>query len=103
MVHITKGDGSFQKLLDAGQCPRCKIQVPCGCSLTILEGSSDMNETKLMPTEEDLSANESMSWTSAVMLIEGLIMDEAEDVEHQDGSPELAQEIRAAWKRILQG
>jgi len=62
-----------------------------------------MNETKLMPTEEDLSANESMSWTSAVMLIEGLIMDEAEDVEHQDGSPELADEIRAAWKRILQG
>lgn len=103
MVHIIEGDGSFQKLLDAGQCPRCKVQVPCGCGLVISQGDKDMNETKLMPTEEDLSANESMSWTSAVMLIEGLIMDEAEDVEHQDGSPELAQEIRAAWKRILQG
>ena len=103
MVHIIEGDGSFKEAMDSGRCPRCKVQAPCGCGLTIVEGSSNMNETKLMPTEEDLSANESMSWTSAVMLIEGLIMDEAEDVEHQDGSPELADEIRAAWKRILQG
>lgn len=104
MAHFIKGDGSFQKMLDAGQCPRCKVQVPCGCGLQIIDGEVNMNETKLMPTEEEICLNEeSMSWADAISLIEGLILDEADDVEHQDGSPELAQEIRQAWKRILQG
>ena len=37
------------------------------------------------------------------VLIEGILLDEAEDIEKQDGNPELAEEVRAAWHRILQG
>ena len=40
---------------------------------------------------------------SGVFLIEGILLDEAEDIEKQDGNPELAEEVRAAWHRILQG
>ena len=111
--------------LDAGRCPRCssnlslnKIdgKIACQvCGLEIVDSwmisdrISDSNEesdmeTHLMPDEVTIASKEPrMKWQEAVSLIEGILLDEAEDIEKQDGNPELANEVRAAWHRILQG
>ena len=115
----------MQMPLDAGRCPRCssnlslnKIdgKIACQvCGLEIVDSwmisdritdsneESDM-ETHLLPDEATIAAKEPrMKWQEAVSLIEGILLDEAEDIEKQDGNPELANELRAAWHRILQG
>ena len=115
----------MQMPLDAGRCPKCSgnlslnkmdgsIACPV-CGLEIVDSwmisdritdsneESDM-ETHLMPDEAAIAAKEPrMKWQEAVSLIEGILLDEAEDIEKQDGNPELAEEVRAAWHRILQG
>ena len=115
----------MQMPLDAGRCPKCSgnlslnkmdgsIACPV-CKLEIVDSwmisdritdsneESDM-ETHLMPDEAAIAAKEPrMKWQEAVSLIEGILLDEAEDIEKQDGNPELAEEVRAAWHRILQG
>lgn len=115
----------MQMPLDAGRCPKCsgnlslnkmdgRIACPV-CGLEIVDSwmisdritdsneESDM-ETHLMPDEAAIAAKEPrMKWQEAVSLIEGILLDEAEDIEKQDGNPELAEEVRAAWHRILQG
>lgn len=124
-----KGDGSWQMRLDAGLCPKCHNNLSLNkkdgtifcvvCGLEILDSEiwfdkmnkdseqsqeTDMHETHLLPSEEDFAATpEKMSWSEAVSLLEGILMDKAEDIEKQDGNPELAQEVREAWKRILAG
>lgn len=100
MAHFTKGDGSFKKLLDAGQCPRCKVQVPCGCGLQIIDGEVNMNETKLMPTEEDLMI-ERGDWAEAVSVIQKVLDEYLYDPEPVADDHE--REVLEAWKRILQG
>lgn len=131
-TNIIDGDGSWQMRLDAGQCPKCGGSLTLNkqtgaifcdiCGLEIFDSSmlsgnisednkeSDM-ETQLMPDEQSIADREPrMEWQSAVSLIEAILMDEAEDIEkgeghyrQQDGNPELANELRAAWQRILQG
>lgn len=115
----------MQMPLDAGRCPKCSgnlslnkmdgsIACPV-CGLEIVDSwmisdritdsneESDM-ETHLMPDEVTIASKEPrMKWQEAVSLIEGILLDEAEDIEKQDGNPELANEVRAAWHRILQG
>ena len=115
----------MQMPLDAGRCPKCsgnlslnkmdgRIACPV-CGLEIVDSwmisdritdsneESDM-ETHLMPDEATIASKEPrMKWQEAVSLLEGILLDEAEDIEKQDGNPELADEVRAAWHRILQG
>ncbi len=88
MSNIIKGDGSWQRSLDAGRCPKCGGMIngkKCSvCGLTIIDSTpaSDAimddtmpsewesgmehnffevkfkHETKLMPTEEDIAGKE---------------------------------------------
>ncbi len=61
-----------------------------------------MMETKLMPSEEDLSAApEKMYWSDAVTIIEDVIEEWLRDPAPVDNDTEA--EVREAWKRILQG
>ena len=114
-----------QFTLPLSNCPRCSSNlslnkasgdIACGvCGLEIIDSwmisdrISDSNEesdmeTHLLPDEATIAAKEPrMKWQEAVSLIEGILLDEAEDIEKQDGNPELAREVRAAWHRILQG
>ena len=114
-----------QFALPSSNCPRCSSNlsfnkatgdIACGvCGLEIIDSwmvsdrISDSNEesdmeTHLLPDEAAIAAKEPrMKWQEAVSLIEGILLDEAEDIEKQDGNPELAREVRAAWHRILQG
>lgn len=114
-----------QFTLPSSNCPRCSSNlslnkatgdIACGvCGLEIIDSwmisdrISDSNEesdmeTHLLPDEAAIAAKEPrMKWQEAVSLIEGILLDEAEDIEKQDGNPELAREVRAAWHRILQG
>ena len=111
---IEAGDGTWQKRLDAGQCPKCrhKLEFQEGtqslkcplCKLEIIQRDPKevtMLETKLMPSEEDLcAAPEKMYWSDAVSIIEDVIEDWLNDA---DISNEAEAEVREAWKRILQG
>lgn len=118
---IEAGDGTWQKRLDAGQCPKCRNKlelhtVLCGvregtqllkCSLCKLEiihrdpKEVTMLETKLMPSEEDLcAAPEKMHWSDAVGIVEDVIEDWLDDA---DISKDREAGVREAWKRILQG
>ena len=114
-----------QFALPSSNCPRCSSNlslnkatgdIACSvCGLEIIDSwmvsdrISDSNEesdmeTHLLPDEATIAAKEPrMKWQEAVSLIEGILLDEAEDIEKQDGNPELADEVRAAWHRILQG
>ncbi len=114
---IEAGDGTWQKRLDAGQCPKCRHKLEffttkklsllvCPlCKLEIISRDPKeipMLETKLMPSEEDLCATpEKMYWSDAVSIIEGVIEDWLNDPEPVDKDTEA--EVREAWKRILQG
>ena len=122
---IEAGDGSWQKRLDAGQCPKCRHKLEffttkkskkmhdiklnllvCPlCKLEIIQRDPKeipMLETKLMPSEEDLCATpEKMYWSDAVSIIEDVIEDWLNDPEPVDKDTEA--EVREAWKRILQG
>jgi len=112
---IEVGDGTWQKRLDAGQCPKCrnKLEFQQGtqslkCSLCKLEiiqrdpKEVTMLETKLMPSEEDFCATpEKMYWSDAVSIIEDVIEGWLNDPEPVDKDTEA--EVREAWKRILQG
>ena len=118
---IEAGDGTWQKRLDAGQCPKCRhelephtviagvregaqlLRCPL-CKLEIIHRDPKevtMLETKLMPSEEDLcAAPEKMYWSDAVSIIEDVIEDSLNDA---DISNEAEAKVREAWKRILQG
>ena len=118
---IEAGDGSWQKRLDAGQCPKCRhklephtviagvregtqlLKCPL-CKLEIIQRDpkeAPMMETKLMPSEEDLCAvPEKMSWQDAVSCIEEFMLKRTALWSKDDDEEE---RVRAAWKRILQG
>ena len=128
MNNIVKGDGSWQVALDAGRCPKCgssietqlapSLKRACtSCKLVIIdskaqsdtmkedtmpsEWESDMYETKLMPSEDDLcAAPEKMRWSDAVGIVEDVIEDWLDDA---DISKDREAGVREAWKRILQG
>ena len=113
---IEAGDGSWQKRLDAGQCPKCRhklesytvsgvrqahnIEVSL-CKLEIIQKDPKeipMLETKLMPSEEDFcAAPEKMYWSDAVSIIEDVIEDWLDDA---NISKDTEAEVREAWKRI---
>jgi len=123
MTNLNSTEPQFE--LPSSNCPKCSSNlslnkldgsISCGvCGLEIIDSwmvsdrISDSNEesdmeTHLMPDEVTIAAKEPrMRWQEAVSLIEGILLDEAEDIEKQDGNPELANEVRAAWHRILQG
>tara|TARA_Y100000992_G_scaffold259491_1_gene194047 strand:- start:1472 stop:1840 length:369 start_codon:yes stop_codon:yes gene_type:complete len=122
MMVIEAGDGSWQKRLDAGQCPKCRhklesytvlsgvrqgtqlLKCPL-CKLEIIQKDPKevtMLETKLMPSEEDFCATpKKMYWSDAVSIIEDVIEGWLNDPEPVDKDTEA--EVREAWKRILQG
>ena len=104
---INTGDGSMQMRLDAGRCPKCDAvlnlhkadgTMRCSiCSLQIMDTS-----TWIAPTEQEISAGAAqMQWSDAVQTIENLIEDDL--TEPEDVDPEIAYEVRKAWKRILAG
>ena len=125
---IIQGDGSWERLMDYGRCPRCKGAVnqiakphakrEClSCGLTIIDNSaqsykikdnkprqeSDMHETKLHANEDQIAqdANKLMPWADAVSTIESVINDylyDPEPVHHT-----LESEVLEAWNRILRG
>ena len=118
---VEVGDGTWQKRLDAGQCPKCRHKLEphtviagvregtqflkCRlCKLEIIQRDPKealLMETKLMPSEEDLcSVPEKMYWSAAVTVIEDVIEDYLDDA---DISNEAEAKVREAWKRILQG
>lgn len=119
---IDFGDGTWQKRLDANQCPKCRHELKphtvvfgvregtqllkCSlCKLEIIQRAPKevaMLETKLMPSEEDLcTAPEKMYWSDAVTIIEDVIEEWLRDPAPVDNDTEA--EVREAWKRILQG
>lgn len=84
MKNIVEGDGSWQKSLDAGRCPKCGSSIEtqlapsfkkacASCGLTIIDSTPqssaivddtmpsewerDMYETRLMPTEDQIFAD----------------------------------------------
>lgn len=125
---IIQGDGSWEKLMDYGRCPRCKgvlnqIAKPhakrecVSCGLTIIDNSaqsykitdgkpqqgSDMYETRLEATEDMIAEDRKspMSWSDAVSTIERVLeeyLNDPEPVHHT-----LESEVREAWNRILRG
>ena len=113
---IEVGDGTWQKRLDAGQCPKCRHKLEffttkklsllvCPlCKLEIIQRDPKeipMLETKLMPSEEDLCAvPEKMSWQDAVSCIEEFMLKRTALWSKDDDEEG---RVRAAWKRILQG
>lgn len=136
MTSIIKGDGSWQNLLDAGRCPKCGGEIEhqlapnykkqCSvCKLTIIDTStpsdkikddtmpseweSDMYETRLEPTEDQIFADaivkKNISWSDAVTIIDQLVL---EKMEYMNDYPETytAQDyerLELAWNRILRG
>ena len=85
MNKFTTGDGSWQKRLDAGRCPKCEGQIVTQlvpdvkkvceiCKLTVIDSSkssdkikddtmpseweADMFETRLMPTEDQIISDQ---------------------------------------------
>ena len=123
MTNLNSTEPQFE--LPSSNCPKCSSNlslnkatgdIACSvCGLEIIDSwmisdrISDSNEesdmeTHLLPDEATIAAKEPrMKWQEAVSLIEGILLDEAEDIEKQEGNPELANEVRAAWHRILQG
>ena len=116
------GDGSMQKRLDAGRCPRCdsvlnihmadgmlrcgicKLQVVDGVSLagTVKDKETDMYETHLMPDVKDIcDSDQKMEWSEAVNIVEQVIEQWLMDPEPVDEAKET--EVRSAWQRILAG
>ena len=136
MSMIIKGDGSWQEKLGAGRCPKCgasietqivpKFQKRCSsCGLVIIdskpqsdsimdstmpsEWEPDMNETKLMPTEEDIAGREGqMEWSVAVHYVETAIHEFIGRMQRDPATPDVVLEedlpnLRVAWNRILRG
>lgn len=116
---IEEGDGTFERRLSAGRCPRCdtaltdegerKICVVCHMTIVDNKGSSDtilysrgesgddlMYETKLEPSERDIADDDKnsnkMLWSDAVQIVEEAVIKDTKSILVLD-----------AWKRILQG
>lgn len=61
------------------------------------------NETKLMPSEEEIcDAVNKVEWSDAVAIVEVEIVNICEQYA-RDGEGEVAQKIEQAWLRILRG
>lgn len=61
------------------------------------------NETKLMPTEEELcDAVSKIDWSDAVAIVEVEIVNACERYA-KDGDVEIAEKIEQSWLRILRG
>ena len=124
---IVEGDGSWQKLIDYGRCPRCEsalnqIAKPfakrecAACGMTIIDNNAESYKIKDKPNQESemhetrLNANEKqiaqdtktlMPWPDAVSIIENVINEylyDPEPVHHTHES-----EVLEAWNRILRG
>ena len=89
------GDGSMQRRMDNGLCPKCSTAWPQGedtcpvCSLTVLMPDIAWRE-------------EEMSWQEAVVIMEGVVRDYA-DMMTFDGESAWPDKIIKAWKRIQKG
>lgn len=61
------------------------------------------NETKLMPSEEEISeAVNKIEWSDAVAIVEVEVVNICERYS-KDGDSEIAEKIEQAWLRILRG
>lgn len=116
---IEEGDGTFERRLGAGRCPRCDTALTdegerktCGiCHMTIVDnkelsdtilysrgesGDGLMYETKLEPSERDIADDDKnskkMLWSDAVQIIEEAVI--------KDTKSKL---VMDAWRRVLQG
>lgn len=135
MSTIVIGDGSWQERLDQYRCPKCgaslqeveptfvhKYKVTCtSCKLTIIDSNprsdtisgdtmpseweGDMYETRLMPTEEQITADQSqgsrIAWHEAVTIMEKVLDHYLYDPEPVDEDHQ--NEVLGAWRRILLG
>lgn len=125
--NIIDGDGSWQLKLEQSRCPKCGNNLTLNkmvgkllchvCGLEIVDSSmlsdkiSDSNresemETHLMPDEASIADKEPrMQWQEAVTTIDKVIehwlCDERPVIGRIEG--DLADEVRNAWHRILQG
>lgn len=123
---IEEGDGTFERRLSAGRCPRCDTVLTdegdvkfaavkrkiCGtCHMTIVDnkGSSDtilysrgesgddlMYETKLKPSEQDIADDDK---NSKKMLWSDAVQIVEEAVIRSTNS----KLVMEAWRRVLQG
>ena len=124
---IVEGDGSWQKLIDYGRCPRCRgalnlIAKPfakrecIACGMTINDNNAESYKIKDKPNQESemhetrLNANEKqiaqdtktlMPWPDAVSVIENVINEYLYDPEPVHHTHEA--EVLEAWNRILRG
>lgn len=94
-THVT-GDGSMQRRMDNGLCPKCGTAWPEGedtcpvCSLTVLMPDIAWRE-------------EEMSWKEAVVIMEGVVKDYADMMTFDGESTAWPDKIIKAWKRIQKG
>jgi len=133
---IVKGDGSWQELLDAGRCPKCGGSIEhqvaptykkqCSlCKLAIIDTStpsdkikddtmpseweSDMYETRLEPTEDQIFADamvkKNILWSDAVTIIDQLVLEKMESMNDYPDTytVEDYERLELAWNRILRG
>ena len=90
------GDGSMQKRLDNGLCPKCGTAWPenedtCPvCSLTML-----------MP--EIRCRKQDMTWKEAVLIMESVVKDYAEMMTVEGEDTSWPKKIIKAWERIQKG
>lgn len=112
LQNINVGDGSMQKWLDAGCCPRCGATLStriaegmfrCNiCKLQVIDKELEMHETFLMPDEKEISeVPPRMEWSEAVRTIEDVVEQWLTDPEPIGG--EVEEKVRSAWQRILAG
>jgi len=123
---IIEGDGLFAKRMARGRCPSCDAKVEGNqctvCKLRIIdsrpssdkisddtlpsEWEPDMHETWLSPTAEQIAEKEEkLSWSSAVSIIEGVVMEKLEYMTDygNDYDDEHKEMVEKAWNRILKG
>ena len=136
MNSIVQGDGSWQEMLDSDRCPKCggsiehqvapKYKKQCSvCKLAIIDSStpsdkikddtmpseweSDMYETRLEPTEDQIFADamlkKNILWSDAVTIIDQLVL---EKMEYMNDYPDTYtaedyERLELAWNRILRG
>jgi len=123
---IIEGDGLFAKRMARGRCPSCDAKVEGNqctvCKLRIIdsrppsdkisddtlpsEWEPDMHETWLSPTAEQIAEKEEkLSWSSAVSIIEGVVMEKLEYMTDygNDYTEDDRKKVEDAWNRILKG
>jgi len=114
---IQQGDGTWAERLSAGRCPACSSVLKGSkcfvCGLQIGDGVNSMSkdtmpsewEPTILTTDNEMSKKESMEWSRAVSIIEGVVMEKLEYMTDygNDYDDEHKETVEKAWNRILKG